>query len=253
MVKVRDDLTGMTFSRLTVIQQAEDYVTPMGTHVARWLCKCSCGSLNPIIVEGSKLKNGHTKSCGCLQREMTSVAHKEYNTYSDELTDEFGKYYIGRTNNTNKEFYVDAEDLKEVQKYCWYEHVNVKTGYHSLEACDINTGKHIKMHYLIVGKYCDHKDRNPLNNRRFNLRQATLSENTQNRSRQKNNTSGVTGVYWDKSRNKWYAVININKKPVNLGRFSNKEDAIITRLNAEYEYYGEFAPQKHLFKDYKIL
>jgi hypothetical protein len=109
------------------------------------------------------------------------------------------------------------------------------------------------MHYLISGRHVDHKDRNPLNNRRFNLRQATLSENTKNRRKQKNNTSGVTGVYLDKSRNKWYAVISVDKKPVRLGRFNKKEDAIIARLKAEFEYYDEFAPQQHLFKDYKII
>jgi hypothetical protein len=132
MVKVKEDLVGKKFGRLTVIMQTEDYITPGGGHRSRWLCKCSCGNQDLIVVDGSKLKNGHTQSCGCLQREMASIAHKEFNRYSEELVDEHGRYYIGWTINTNKEFYVDVENLKDVQNYCWYEHVNTKSGYHAL-------------------------------------------------------------------------------------------------------------------------
>lgn len=41
------------------------------------------------------------------------------------------------------------------------------------------------MHYLIVGKYFDHADRNPLNNRKYNLRKATIIDNARNHSKQK--------------------------------------------------------------------
>ena len=37
-----------------------------------------------------------------------------------------------------------------------------------------------------------------------------------------------------------------------LGYFNIKEDAIKTRLEAEAKYYGEFAPQRHLFEQYGI-
>lgn len=37
---------------------------------ARWLCKCDCG--NEIIVRGGSLRSGHTKSCGCLAKQMVS-------------------------------------------------------------------------------------------------------------------------------------------------------------------------------------
>ena len=38
-----------------------------------------------------------------------------------------------------------------------------------------------------------------------------------------------------------------NQKTYHLGRFVNKEDAIVARLKAEKEYFGEFAPQRDLF------
>lgn len=38
MRKIRDDLTGQKFGKLTVIEQAEDYVVPSGQHFTRWKC-----------------------------------------------------------------------------------------------------------------------------------------------------------------------------------------------------------------------
>ena len=61
MVKVKENLTGQVFTRLTVIKQAEDYVDPRGKRSAQWLCQCSCGS-DPVVVRQSRLKDGTTKS-----------------------------------------------------------------------------------------------------------------------------------------------------------------------------------------------
>ena len=71
MVKVRKDLTGMKFGRLTVKKQVEDYVTPKGLHNAQWECTCDCGTPDLIIVRGTSLRSGKTKSCGCLRVEIS--------------------------------------------------------------------------------------------------------------------------------------------------------------------------------------
>lgn len=73
------DLSGMKFGRLTVLEFAFNK-----SRRSYWKCKCECG--NHKIIEGYKLKTGHTKSCGCLSRENfeklknMSIKHNLCNT-----------------------------------------------------------------------------------------------------------------------------------------------------------------------------
>lgn len=248
MVKVRKDLTGMKFGKLTVIEQAEDHIGVSGKHRSQWLCQCDCGS-NPIVVIGGSLtkKNRPTRSCGCLNIEKTKEANKKYNKY--DLTGQCG---VGWTSNTNREFYFDLEDFDLIKDYCWSEHIGT-TGYSRLEAWSSETGGMLRMTELLSKEKHDHIDRNPLNNQKANLREVTLHENARNHSKYKNNTSGIIGVSWDKSQNKWLSYICMNGKTVKLGRYTNIYDATVARLNAEIKHFGEeFAPQRHLFSKYKI-
>ena len=107
------------------------------------------------------------------------------------------------------------------------------------------------MSHLLGYKYCDHIDRNPLNNRRCNFRNATSADNARNRTIQKNNTSKIIGVNLDKC-GYWIARIQVDGKRKYLGYFANKEDAIKARLKAEVKYYKEFAPQQHLYEQYGV-
>ena len=105
---------------------------------------------------------------------------------------------------------------------------------------------------LLGYQYYDHEDHNTLNNRRYNLRPATYTENNRNASKRKDNTSGVIGVNWNKNESVWVARISINGNRKVIGKFIKKIDAIKARLKAEKEFYKEFAPQKNLFQQYDI-
>lgn len=258
MVKVKEDLTGWIMkehgvldSKLTVVRQAQDYVKPDGRRESRWLCICDCGSGKEVISSASNLKNGRTKSCGCLQKE---AAHNHCKTFhKTNPVDLSGEYGIGWTLNTNNEFYFDLEDYEKIKDYCWCENYDKKRDYRWLSAWDSNLGKLVNIHQVILGKNCDHISRNTLDNRKENLRSSTFSENMQNRSKFKNNTSGVIGVSWSEQQQKWVSYINnSNHQRLWLGFYENKDDAIRVRLKAEREYYGEFAPQQHLFTQYEI-
>ena len=246
-VKVEKDLTGETFGMLLVLGQADDYIKPDGKHEAQWLCRCACGNQTDKIVMGCSLTSGNTKSCGCLRQKTSAIngkSSKKYNEY------DYSKHYgVGFCSNTGSEFYFDWEDFDKIKDHCWSEHI-LTSGYHALET-NID-GVVTRMNWLIVGKRYDHKDRNPLNNRRRNLRKATFSENAQNASQRKDNTSGITGVHQRKADGIWISYIDINKNRSWLGEFVDKEDAVRARLQAEAKYFGEFAPQRHLFEQYQI-
>lgn len=79
----------------------------------------------------------------------------------------------------------------------------------------------------------DHRNRIRDDNRWGNLRLATMTLNNQNRRTAKNNTSGVTGVRFNKAEGKWFANIRSNKQYYFLGMFNSFEEAVATRRAAE--------------------
>lgn len=249
MVKVKQDLTGIEFGRLTVIRQVDDYVAPCGTRKAKWLCECNCSCPgNRIEVVGTQLKNGQTSSCGCYKKDRLYESTKKYNDYSEKLIDEHGEYYIGYTSNNQKQFYIDADDYDKIKDYCWSDCVQNNL----LRIQAFVEGKITLMHKFLGFKNYDHIDRNELNNRKYNLRACTPKENSRNHKIRKDNTSGVIGVRYHTIANKWNARIVVDQKEIYLGLFNNKDDAIRARLQAEIKYFGEFAPQKHLYEQYGI-
>lgn len=65
-MSVFKDLTGQKFNRLRVLGLGERNSAGQ----LQWKCKCDCGNI--VLVTTTYLKTGHTKSCGCLSREMAS-------------------------------------------------------------------------------------------------------------------------------------------------------------------------------------
>ena len=82
------------------------------------------------------------------------------------------------------------------------------------------------MHHGYVPDYIDHIDGDKANNRIENLRAASHSENLNNRKYQKNNTSGVKGVSYEKQyKKKWKGKISVDGKEMSIGRFETLEEA----------------------------
>ncbi len=77
----------------------------------------------------------------------------------------------------------------------------------------------------------DHLDGDSYNNTWKNLRATTQSMNCKNRVMPSSNTSGYTGVNFNKGNNMWYASLGSSGKTHNLGRFSTKEEAIKALLD----------------------
>lgn len=131
----------------------------------------------------------------------------------------------------------DKSDLELIKKYKWH----LSHGYATTMRSKIGTKT---LHQILFpeNKETDHINRNPLDNRRCNLRRCSHQENKMNVKIYKNNSSGVPGVWWDSKNNKWISSIQARGKCYNLGRFKDKQEAINVRKDAERKYFEEFSP-----------
>ena len=213
------DLTRQVFGRLTVIEEAESYISPSGYKQTKWKCKCLCGNVSEVFTR--LLRKGDTQSCGCLNKELRTIhSHSK----KGELSKEYRAWQAmkKRCLNPNNNYYADyggrgitihPEWIGDFQSF--YDYIGqAPDPSASIDRIDCN--KNYEPGNVVWGT-----------NQTQALRKRTP----------KNNTSGVKGVMWEKSKSKWKAGIRVNYKQIHLGYFDNKEDAIAARLTAEKKYH----------------
>lgn len=106
-------------------------------------------------------------------------------------------------------------------------------------------GRRTLLHSFIMGtkRSIDHRDGNPLNNRRSNLRLATALENVRNASKKRRATatSQFKGVWWARQSGNWQAMIRAEGVRKWLGSFKVEEDAARAYDAAARKFHGAFA------------
>ena len=140
-------------------------------------------------------------------------------------------------------FYYDERDKKLVDSFKWH----IVGGYVQTEIGSRKDGtrKTLRLHRLILQpkqtEIIDHINRNPLDNRRSNLRICNKSQNGMNRGRQNNNTTGYKGVSLHKPTGKFRAYITVNGKTQHIGLFDTANIAHKKYLNKSRELHKEFS------------
>lgn len=136
---------------------------------------------------------------------------------------------------------VDIEDFDWVSEFIW--RMNDR-GY------AIRDGQPRRMHRAIVEKalarkltsseQVDHIDGDRLNNRRANLRLATIAENGRNK-KPSVGTSMYKGVFWLKTRQRWVADIHDGGTKIRVGSFADEEAAALAYDAAAIQIFGDYA------------
>lgn len=114
------NMTGNKFGRLTIESRADN----KGTRAA-WHCVCECG--NRLVVDGKKLRSGHTKSCGCYRVEITAPSQGKANIkHGQSRTKGYRRYHsrlreIAESRQTPK--WADRNAIREF-------YVNKPEGHH---------------------------------------------------------------------------------------------------------------------------
>lgn len=146
------------------------------------------------------------------------------------------RVYLQARGNPRPFAVVDKRDLLLVAQHRW----DCKKGY----AATRIGGRWRYMHHLVLGLAdgeVDHRNGNPLDNRRRNLRPCSRAENLWNRPRYRNNTSGYKGVTYCRTPRLWRAQIAAHGKRYYLGYFKSARAAARAYDAAARELHGEFA------------
>lgn len=151
-----------------------------------------------------------------------------------------------KLNNSKLVALIDDEDYNRSLGYLW----DIGNNRLSIRRAISLNGqtKHIPLSNFIMNKFdCifDHKDRNPLNNQKINLRECSIYQNMANKAKVGiNATSKYKGVYiHDIKRKVWRARITHKKKTYCLGLYKNEDDAALAYNKAALNLLGEFAFQ----------
>lgn len=192
------DLAGQKFNRLTVIR---DDGTRNNRGEIDWLCKCDCGNFTRSVAQN--LKKGYKKSCGCLNDELKRSRFKDL------------------TGTENENFKVVRRIGSENQRVLWECECK-----HCGNLININSNN--IDHYVSCGckrgadkGYMD-KIRDPETLKRT---KPTAKSST-----------GVRGVYFSKSKGRYIACINVDKKQKYLGSSKDFNEVVKLRRDAEKEF-----------------
>lgn len=208
----REDLRGEMFGELTVVSPG---ISDTNSRKTKWNCVCSCGT--ECVIFTRALKYGAVKSCGCKdelqrRRDKNSGSPEQY-TWENMRN---------RCNNPrNPEYHnYGGRGIKVCERWESYSNFLEDMGrkpskQHSIDRINVN------------GDY------NP-----ENCRWTDSITQARNKRLSRKNTSGVSGVHWDKEREKWSARITTNGKIKALGRFVELDEAIKARKKAEEKYWN---------------
>ncbi len=143
---------------------------------------------------------------------------------------------------------VDDEDYDHLTQWYWSTVLSY-TGGPAATRCRVKVDgpgpSNISMHRVIVGatpgQSVNHRDRDNLNNQRYNLRHCTFEQCRFNRKPHVGCTSRFKGIHWNKRWKKWQVRITYQGERTHLGGFNDEEEAARAYDKAALEMFDDYA------------
>ena len=136
---------------------------------------------------------------------------------------------------------VDKEDFNFLSRWRWkYGHGGV-TRWTSVEGKQFHVSMHREITNCPKGLEVDHINRNPLDNRRLNLRITNRLGNCMNTGPMEGKTSVFKGVHWHTKKKRWIAKIMKHGKRIQAGVFTDEVKAAEAYDQLAAEMFGEYA------------
>jgi hypothetical protein len=141
--------------------------------------------------------------------------------------------------STGEIFMFDADDFPKIKDTTWYRCNRI-----SRAGTYVGNSLGICLHRYILDApknfEIDHRNNNPLDNRKHNLRVCTHQQNQCNQPLQQNNSSGVTGVSYYAPRKKYRARIKVSQHDIHLGYYATINEAVQARNIGMSCMFGDF-------------
>jgi len=168
-----------------------------------------------------------------------------------ETTEEYGIININSPTHGHFKVLINLEDVVKCDEITWCILKSVSGKDKEYIEYYATSAKVGLLHRFIMdatekSQVVDHKNGDTMNNRKYNLRKCSSSENSMNQKKRKSK-SGIRGVIWHENSNSWMAYMKMNNKFKNLGYYHDVEDAIKARKLAEETYFGEYMRQDNTY------
>lgn len=191
------DLTGKQFGELRVLELHPERRLLKHSRVRQWICECSCGK--QVNVTGSNLNSGVTKSCGHLKhkgynKKPGEYRSKVYAAWAKAVDRCYNDKYPSTAKYKGRGIIVEDYFLNSFENF--YSYIgDPPSAEYTLERIDVN------------GNY-----------ERGNIRWETKEKQARNKTKLRNNTTGVTGVTFNETSGRTRVIASWREFCTNSGK-----------------------------------